>query len=74
MNSVTHKPCSTDTPVCALGFLRALRFLRPAGFSLSRRQSPNLEGAPSFAPFAKGGFLRSSETISLLFFLNEAKP
>lgn len=74
MKQVAHKSCSTDTParpeprkVCSLGFLRALVS------SLSHRHSPELEGAPPFAPFAKGGLLRPNATLFLLFALSEAK-
>ena len=39
------------------------------GFPLLRLRTLKPEGAPSFAPFAKGGFLRPNTTISLLLTL-----
>jgi hypothetical protein len=51
--SRSEPTCGTPIPGCALG-------------SKSRRPSPDLEGAPSFASFAMGGLLRSNATNSLL--------
>jgi hypothetical protein len=55
-----------------LGFLCALCCLCALGSSLSRRYSPELEGAPPLV--CKGGLLRPDVTNSLLFVLAEAQP